>query len=413
MTLPSLPLKLAQLFAMGVALSLLTTVAGINIFVLFLLPLGAWAWLNFKLEATEKKDVLGLFGLIAALCVVDVISNLNAGHALLPALRILLGDLRTFAFVIVLWPLFAIHNLSKKLFWTLVGVVVLVSFADLALMLAGRVGKQMYFLPGSGANMNGQILVGLFFVLAQILLQRPSRTWRIAIASSMGILMAGLFLASERRTGWVLLLAGAVVWIVLNRKQLLSKHAGRWLAGVAVAVTMVMLSSNVVHQRLTKIDTELQLFLSQSTEERITKPTSVGVRLQYDISAWQLAQESGWWGVGSLNFRDAFWRINGSVDGLQNQYSNPHNEYLYMLSTKGWLGLVLYLAIFAQVCRMAMKKTNEVQRISMLMMVFLFLLSITTNSMMTDMKEGHFAMLMMLVFLAPRELNLLSQPNAA
>lgn len=406
-----MPLKLAQIFAVGVALSLLTTVAGINIFVLFLLPLGAWAWLNFKLEATEKKDILGLFGLIVALCVIDVISNLNAGHALLPALSILLGDLRTFAFAIVLWPLFATHNLSKKVFWTLVGVVVILSLADLVLKSTGRVGKQMYFLPGSGSNMNGQILVGLFFVLSQMLLQRPSRTWRIAIASCMGIMMAGLFLASERRTGWILLLAGAVIWVVLNRKQLLSNHAGRWLAVAAVALTMVMLSSNVVHQRLAKIDTELQLFLNQTTEERIATPTSVGIRLQYDISAWQLAQESGWLGVGSLNFRDAFWRINGSVEGLQNQYSNPHNEYLYMLSTKGWAGLFLYLAVFAQACRMAMKKTNEVQRVGMLMMVFLFLLSITTNSMMVDMKEGHFAMLMMLVLLAPRDLDLIPKSS--
>jgi hypothetical protein len=58
---------------------------------------------------------------------------------------------------------------------------------------------------------------------------------------------------------------------------------------------------------------------------------------------------------------------------------------------------------------MALKKKDEVQRVGMLMMVFLFMLSITTNSMMTDMKEGHFAMLMMLVFLAPRELNLLGK----
>jgi O-antigen ligase len=96
---------------------------------------------------------------------------------------------------------------------------------------------------------------------------------------------------------------------------------------------------------------------------------------------------------------------------MQSQYSNPHNEYLYMLATKGCLGLVLYLAIFAQACRMALKKKDEVQRVGMLMMVFLFMLSITTNSMMVDMKEGHFAMLMMLVFLAPRELNLLGKEN--
>ncbi len=133
--------------------------------------------------------------------------------------------------------------------------------------------------------------------------------------------------------------------------------------------------------------------------------------MQYALSAVDLVQQNGWLGVGSLNFREAFWRANGGVEGLESQYSNPHNEYLYMLSTKGWIGLLLYLSVFAQVCRMAMKKANVVQRISMLMMVFLFLLSITTNSMMTDMKEGHFAMLMMLVLLAPRELNVVPKPS--
>jgi O-antigen ligase len=275
----------------------------------------------------------------------------------------------------------------------------------------GKVGYQMYLLPGSGANMNGQILVGLFFVLAQILLQRPGRTWRIVIASCMVIMMAGLFFASERRTGWVLLLAGFVVWAVLNRARLGVNSHRKWIVGIVVAVVSLMGSSTKLHVRVAQVGSDVQLFMSQTTQERVTKSTSVGIRMQYALSAVDLVQQNGWLGVGSLNFREAFWRANGGVEGLESQYSNPHNEYLYMLSTKGWIGLLLYLSVFAQVCRMAMKKTNEVQRISMLMMVFLFLLSITTNSMMTDMKEGHFAMLMMLVLLAPRELNVVPKPS--
>ncbi len=402
-------LKFAQFLSIGVALSLLTTVAGINIFVLLLLPLGLWGWLYFKIDETYAKDVTLFFGLIAALCVVDVASNLNAGHALQSSLRILLGDLRTFGFVVLLWPLFAVANLSRRMFWALVAIVVVFSVADLVLASMGRVGHDVYFMPGSGANMNGQILVGLFFVLAQILLIKPELSWRIAMP--MGLMLAGLFLASHRRTGWVLLLAGFLVWIFLNRERLIAKNHRKWILIAILLVVTLMTLSKTVHERIALIGQEVQLFASQTTEERISKPTSVGVRMQYVVSSLQLIKESGLLGVGSLNFRDAFWRANGSVEGMQSQYSNPHNEYLYMLATKGGLGLVLYLAIFIQACRMALKKKDEVQRVGMLMMVFLFMLSITTNSMMTDMKEGHFAMLMMLVFLAPRELNLLGKDN--
>ena len=399
-------LKFAHFFSIGVALSLLTTVAGINIFVLLLLPMGLWAWIYFKIDEVEKKDVTLFFGLITALCLVDVASNLNAGHELLPSLRILLSDLRTFGFVILLWPLFAIASLSRRMFWTLVTVVAFISLLDVVSVYSG--GAE-YVLPGSGANMNGQILVGLFFVLAQILLIKPELSWRIAMP--MGFMLAGLFGASHRRTGWILLLVGFMVWIFLNRERLIAKSHRRWVFIAALLVIMLMVLSKTVHERIGLIGYEVRLFTSQTTEERITKITSVGIRMQYAVSSLQLIKESSLLGVGSLNYGDAFWRVNESVEGMQSQYSNPHNEYLYMLATKGGLGLVLYLAIFAQACRMALKKKDEVQRVGMLMMVFLFMLSITTNSMMVDMKEGHFAMLMMLVFLAPRELNLLGKDN--
>jgi O-antigen ligase len=77
-----------------------------------------------------------------------------------------------------------------------------------------------------------------------------------------------------------------------------------------------------------------------------------------------------------------------------------------MLVTKGVVGLMLYLAIFAQACRVALRKTDEVQRVGLVMFVFLFLVSITINSMMIDMEEGHFTLLILLVFLAPKSLGL-------
>jgi O-antigen ligase len=125
---------------------------------------------------------------------------------------------------------------------------------------------------------------------------------------------------------------------------------------------------------------------------------------------WELIKQSNiWLGVGSINFPDLFWQANQKMGGTEKTlFSNPHNEYLYTLATKGVVGLVLYLAIFGQACRMAWGKTDNVQRIGLLMFVFLFMLSITTNSMMIDMEEGHFTMLILLIFLAPKSLDLIS-----
>jgi hypothetical protein len=72
---------------------------------------------------------------------------------------------------------------------------------------------------------------------------------------------------------------------------------------------------------------------------------------------------------------------------------------------------MLYLAVFGQACRVAWHKTDEVQRVGLVMFVFLFMLSITTNSMMIDMEEGHFAMAILLIFLAPHSLALLKSDD--
>ena len=58
-----------------------------------------------------------------------------------------------------------------------------------------------------------------------------------------------------------------------------------------------------------------------------------------------------------------------------------------------------------------MQKDDEVQRIALLMFVCVFMLSITFNSMVIDMEEGHFMMLILLIFLAPKVLHLTSEAS--
>ena len=81
---------------------------------------------------------------------------------------------------------------------------------------------------------------------------------------------------------------------------------------------------------------------------------------------------------------------------------NPHNEYLYVWATKGLIGLLMYLGIFFQACKIAKQRSDIWQRHGLWILVALLLSSIFFNSMSIDMVEGHFMMLILLILLAPR-----------
>ena len=409
----SLPvhLRLAGLFAIGVCFALLTTVAGTNIMMLLLLLTAPWAWIRWQKSADVDRHAIQMWGLIIALCAWSILSNAVAGYGVKEVLKDLLHDMRTFAFVVLLWPVFACAQVSRAALWALMGSVVALSTANLALTFGGYLLPGQYFWS-SAPHMYGQVLVGCFFMLAQLLLTRPSLSWRLVLP--MALLLMSLFFASERRTGYLQLAAGFVVWAGLNHKQLWIGQFKRWFLVAAVVAVVAALASPIVQRRMALVVFEAQQFFAQTPEQRTAKETSVGIRLQYYVSVWELIKQSDvWLGVGGINFPNLFWQVNQKMGGTDKTlFTNPHNEYLYTLATKGVVGLVLYLAIFAQACRMAWGKTDHLQRVGLLMFVFLFMLSITTNSMMIDMEEGHFTMLILLIFLAPKSLDFLSaQPR--
>ena len=372
--------------------------------VFLLLLLAPWAWWRFQWAEGERQQATTLFMLIGLFCAWDLSVNLWAGNSWLSSLKAL-RDLRNFAFIVVLWPIFALPNVARRAAWGLLASVVLLALANLTLTLTGQVpqgGLMTKFMP----NMHGQILVGLVLLLGMSWIEQPDRSWRAWLP--MVILLLSLLLASSRRTGYILLLAGAGMALVLNRDKLrLQKYRVVVLIGVLVIVGLA-LSSSHLRMRVSLALSEVVQFFNLDGRQRAALETSVGIRLEYYVSTWQLIQEHFWIGLGSLKFGDAFWQINQQMGATNKALfaGNPHNEYLWMWATKGLIGFLLYLAIWVQVCRMAWHKRDRLQRHGLWVLVTLFLISITSNSMSFDMVEGHFMMLALLVFLAPENLKL-------
>ena len=224
MNTTSLNAKLAMFFVVLLGAAVFTSVALTNLAVLGLLLVAPFAWREFyKTEQSIETDAKLFLGLLLALCVWDVFTNVVAGHGLGASLKALLHDMRTFGFVAVLWAVFANPHVARVAFWTICGVVLGMASVNLFLTIAGGVSQGQYFTTGflrmsHMSHMYGQALVGLVFVFAQMWLVRARLSWRVAVPAVL--LLASLFLASERRTGWVLFVAGLGVWGLLNVKRL-------------------------------------------------------------------------------------------------------------------------------------------------------------------------------------------------
>jgi O-antigen ligase len=403
--------KLSMVLVVLTAITLFTTVAGTNLAVLVLLLVAPFAWREFRVKETMDSDSIVFLILIVAICVWDVFTNVFAGHGLGASLNALLHDMRTLGFIVLLWAVFANPKVAYAGLMGLIFSVVTLALTNLVLTLTGYLEQGKYFWP-TAPYMYGQVLVGLLFFLAQICLIRQSLSWRVAFP--MLVLLLSLFLASERRTGYLLLIVGIVVWCSLNRRRIfIGKYKWRVLCGLVCCVVLAI-NSPIFQFRMHLMAQEVNQFILMTTEQRAAINTSVGVRMQFYISILELIKKINWWiGVGSIDFPSAFFAINNQMGTTSEQavrtfsnFQNPHNEYLYMLATKGVIGMALYISIFLQACRVAWRKVDEVQRIGLVMFVFLFMMTITTNSMMTDMEEGHFTMLVLLIFLAPKNLNL-------
>ena len=381
-------------------IALLTSTALTNICMLLLALLSFWTWSRYQWPDGEWALAKPLFILIGLFCLWDLGANLLGGNSLSDSLQAL-RHVRKFFFVLLLWPLFASPRVARHALLSLGATVSLLAAANLVWTLVLHHPESMTSFM---SNLHGQILVGLVLLLVHAALVRRYQPW-LLVALAL-VLLASLFFAAHRRTGYVLLAVGSVFMMLLLWKSQTGRRRQVYLlAGVAVLAALLLLAglSATLQQRVDLFFTEYHQFFEMSPQQRSQLETSVGLRLQYFVSSWSIVQDHFWTGMGSLNFKQLFWEVNRDMGATNPKVfaPNPHNEYLYMWTTKGLVGLLLYLGIFVQACRLAARRSEAWQRHGLWMFVCLFLTSILFNSMSIDMVEGHFMMLVLLIFLAP------------
>ncbi|MCF6171595.1 MAG: O-antigen ligase family protein [Bacteroidales bacterium] len=207
----------------------------------------------------------------------------------------------------------------------------------------------LYEVKGLMAHKN-QFAISLFLMLPFTFygIMLLKKWWRgLSIYSTLLILLNIVIL--QTRSVWVatlvFLLSTLVLWLIVTFKNRASGYSGLRKKGLAIGMILMVVAaaSFLVFQKsgtLSLVKYQVSsLFDSQSHNNQ--------GRLKMWGSTWDLSQDNFLLGVGTGNWKIAivpYYKVNYGSD-YQN-WRRPHNDFLWVLSEKGTIGLLLYLLIF-------------------------------------------------------------------
>ncbi|MBI6180517.1 O-antigen ligase family protein [Serratia proteamaculans] len=195
----------------------------------------------------------------------------------------------------------------------------------------------------------------------------------VLLASTNVLLMV------QSRTGYVALIVGIGVWLLLTLQR---KQQIAILAGAALVAAMLVMTPNGAMERLTEGVHEIQNCVVTSTDDAYRNcDSSMGQRTAFIRESLRLIKQAPLLGNGA----GSFWYSNPETG-----YSihNPHNEYLLETVQNGLLGLVVFLTWMGFCYRAAWhlpagRRNVFVAVLSSYMACHLF------NSFLLDSSEGH------------------------
>ena len=126
----------------------------------------------------------------------------------------------------------------------------------------------------------------------------------------------------------------------------------------------------------------------------VNKKSSIGMRITFAFSSWELIKQSPFIGTGTGDFPIDYKRVNLTKNPQMPHTENPHNMYILVLVQLGLIGLISLLSIFYYQIKFSLLSQNNLSRNVGMTLPLLFLVLMLSDSYLL----GHFTSLLFVFF---------------
>ena len=181
------------------------------------------------------------------------------------------------------------------------------------------------------------LALGAYLLGHALLFGAPSARQRWVYGIFLCTMTANIFISGGR--------AGQVAYFSLMALLVVQRFARRPVLALLGAMGTVVVLFTCAYFLSDTFSTRADLAWQQARDFQTHPNTSVGLRMNWAITAWQLFCEHPLWGVGTGDFTDAFAQLAARIAPGVDTTFNPHNQYLFALTTLGLLGGVTLLSV--------------------------------------------------------------------
>lgn len=234
------------------------------------------------------------------------------------------------------------------------------------------------------------ITFSVAILFALILGMSASIRWRwILVVVSCGLVANILFVTSGRSGHLALLIVFAItLGVVVGWRRVYL-----WVPAAMAIAVIAFSASPLWREKLAQGVAEMRI------HDQVTEVTSIGTRILYYQTAWELIKDRPVFGYGTGSYGHHYTAIVSEryKDWRGEPGSDPHNQYLYVWAENGAIGVVVFLGFLFAAFRRALQSPHGLAAAGVLL---IWCVTSLFNSHFRTFPEGHMIGLMLGVLLA-------------
>jgi len=326
------------------------TAIAISIFVLTVLVWFEKRKFKYNLKFL-RKIIFGGFLLFIILSLISLFFATNPVEGLTDIFKWIL------VLMIIVLVILILNDSDKTIEWIYKGVLINAFIASLigiyqyfTLAFQNPDPNALYEVKGLMAHKN-QFSISLFLLLPFILnaLLVFTKGWKKMAIVTLSLVIINILILQTRAVWMAIIFAGlisGVIPLLLNKRIQFFKFHNRRLKKIVIIV-IVLMGIGILAGLVLPGNNPVKLASERVSTVFNPDFTSNQWRIEIWDATLELAEDHKLIGVGAGN-----WKINiypyysEHLPSVFRHWRNPHNDYLSILSEKGYFGLILYLLIF-------------------------------------------------------------------